>query len=45
MSFDFLLLGMNLNFVPVLVKHSRAQVKYQQINQSPHQGLLSLKFN
>jgi len=26
---------MNLNFVPVLVKHSRAQVKYQQINQSP----------
>jgi len=26
---------MNLNFVLILVKHSRAQVKYQQINQSP----------
>jgi len=26
---------MNLNFVLDLVKHSRAQVKYHQINQSP----------
>ena len=31
----FLVSWYDLNFVPVLVKHSRAQVKYQEINQSP----------
>jgi len=31
----FLVSRYELNFVHVLIKHSRAQVKYQQINQSP----------
>ena len=31
----FLISWYDLNLVPVLVKHSRAQVKYQGINQSP----------
>jgi len=31
----FLVSWYDLNLVPVLVKHSRAQVKYQWINQSP----------
>jgi len=29
MFFDFFISWYDLNFVPVLVKHSRAQVKYQ----------------
>jgi len=35
MSFDFFISWYDLNLVPVLVKHSKAQVKYQRINQSP----------
>jgi len=35
MSFDFFISWYDFNIVPVLVKHSRAQVKYQGINQNP----------
>jgi len=34
MSFDFFISWYDLNLVLVLVKHSRAQIKYQGINQS-----------